>query len=110
MSMTSTMTFRVEKAEEGRLLTLDPIVIFDRRKISPKLANKLLQLIDPSLGETAQISGEVSLSVDQFRIPLGIPRDQLAKHIKIEGNSGSTKSVRNEEAQCGRRWFNWSPT
>ena len=70
------------------MLTLDPLVIFDRRKISPKLTNRLLHLIDPSLGETAQISGEISLSVDQLRIPIGIPRDQLAKRIKIEGKLG----------------------
>jgi hypothetical protein len=82
------MTFRVEKDEEGRSLTLDPMVIFERRKISPKLSNKLLQLIDPSLCETPQISGEVSLSLDHLRIPLGVPRGQLAKRIKIEGKLG----------------------
>jgi HSP20 family molecular chaperone IbpA len=82
------MTFRVEKAEEGRLLTLDPFVVFDRRKISPQLSNHLLQLIDPSLGEATQISGEVSLSLDSFRIPIGIPTDQMAQRLKIEGRLG----------------------
>ena len=67
------------------MLTLDPIVIFDRRKLSPKLGKKLLHLIDPTLGDAPQVSGEVSLSLEKLRIPIGIPRDQAAKRIEVEG-------------------------
>jgi hypothetical protein len=79
------MTFRVEKAEEGRVLTLDPMVIFDRRKLSPKLANRLLHLFDPSMSELPQISGAFSLSLDKLRIPIGVPRDEAVKRMELEG-------------------------
>ena len=79
------LTFRVEKAEEGRVLTLDPVVIFDRRKLSPKLTNKLLQLFDPTMTDTPQVSGEISLSLDKLRIPIGVPRDKAVKGMELEG-------------------------
>ena len=79
------MTFRVEKADEGRLLTLDPLVIFDRRELSPKLGKMLLHLIDPTLGDIPQVTGNVSLSLEKLRIPIGIPRDQLVQRIELEG-------------------------
>ena len=82
------MTVRVEKADDGRVLTLDPMVIFDKREISPNLAKKLLHLIDPTLGDAPQVAGKVSLSLDKLRIPIGIPRDQLAQRIEVEGKLG----------------------
>jgi hypothetical protein len=79
------MTLRVEKAEEGRVLTLDPTVIFDRRKLSPKLANQLLHLFDPTMSDIAQVNGAVSLSLEKLRIPIGVPRDLAAKRVELEG-------------------------
>jgi hypothetical protein len=100
------MTFGGE-AEEGRLLTSTRSSSSTTENIAQP-ANKLLQLIDPSLGETTQISGEVSLSVDHFAFRLASPGP--AGSASRSKGTGSTTSVRNEEAQCGRRWFNWSPT
>jgi hypothetical protein len=82
------LSFRVEATDKGRLLTLDPVVLFDRRKLSPQLGDKLLQLFDPTLDDAPQIAGEVSLSLDKLRIPLGIPRDQLANRVEAEGKLG----------------------
>jgi hypothetical protein len=79
------LTIRVQKTEEGRLLTLDPTMLFNRRKLTPHLSDKLLDLIDPTLGETLQASGEVSLSLEKLNIPIGIPRDQLAQRVQVEG-------------------------
>jgi hypothetical protein len=79
------MTFRVEKAEEGRVLTLDPVVIFDQQKLSPKLANRLLHLFDPTMSDTPEISGEFSFSLDKLHIPIGVLRDQAAKRMEVEG-------------------------
>jgi hypothetical protein len=79
------MTCRVEKTDGGRVLTLDPLVIFDRRKLSPKLAGKCLHLIDPSLGDIPDVDGEISLSLDKVRIPVGIPRDELPTRVEVEG-------------------------
>jgi hypothetical protein len=82
------LTVRVEATEEGRLLTLDPVVIFDKRKLSPKLASKLLHLFDPTLRDAPQIGGEVSLALNKLRIPLGLPKEQLVKRIEVEGKLG----------------------
>jgi hypothetical protein len=79
------VTFRVEKAEEGRVLTLDPMVIFDRRKLTPKLASRLLHLFDPTMSDNPQISGAVSLSLDKLRIPIGVPRERAVKGMELEG-------------------------
>jgi hypothetical protein len=79
------MSLRVEKTDDGRVLTLDPVVLFEKRQLSPSLANKLVHLIDPTLTDVPQISGQVSLALDKLRMPLGIPKDQLARRIEIEG-------------------------
>src|SRR5262249_31783471 len=79
------LTCRVEATAEGRVLTVDPVVIFNRRKLSPRLLSKLLHLFDPTLRDAPQIGGEVSLALDKFRVPLGIPREQVARRIEVEG-------------------------
>jgi hypothetical protein len=79
------MTTRVEKEGEGRVLTLDPLVIFDRRKLSSKLANRLLHPFDPTMSDIPQISGEFSLSLDKLRMPIGVPRDQAVQRMEVEG-------------------------
>ncbi len=79
------MTFRVEKTAEGRILTLDPVVLFDRQELSPKLANKLLDLLDPTLGDAPEVSGEFSLSLDKLRIPLGVSREEAVQRMEVEG-------------------------
>lgn len=70
------MTFRVEPGEEGRVLTLDPLVIFERRKLSPERVKNLVYLFDPTIIDTPEVIGEVSLSLDKLRVPLGPPKDQ----------------------------------
>jgi hypothetical protein len=79
------MALRVENAEEGRFLTVDPIVIFDRRKLSPRLASNLLHLFDPTMSDTPEIAGEFSLSLDKLRIPIGVPRDEAVQRTEVEG-------------------------
>jgi hypothetical protein len=79
------MTFRVEQAEDGRVLTLDPLVVFDRRKVSPERANKLLHLLDPTMSETPHVGGVYSLSLDKFRVPIGVPKDQAIRRTEVEG-------------------------
>jgi hypothetical protein len=79
------MTFRVEKAGEGRVLTLDPVVVFDRRKLSPKLSGRLLHLFDPTMSDTPDVNGEFSLLLDKVHIPVGIPRDEAVRQMEVEG-------------------------
>jgi hypothetical protein len=79
------LTLRLEKADKARVLTLDPAVIFAKRKLSPKLASKLVHLFDPTMSNTPQVSGAVSLAVDKLRVPVGVPRDQAIKGMEVEG-------------------------
>jgi hypothetical protein len=79
------MTFRVEQAEDGRVLTLDPLVVFDRRKLSTERANRLLHLFDPTMGDIPQAGGEYSLSLDKLRVPIGLPRDEAIRRLEVEG-------------------------
>jgi hypothetical protein len=79
------MTFRVENTDEGEILTLDPLVVFDRRKLTPKMVKSLIYLIDPTIGDTPHMSGEFTLSLDKLRVPLGIRRDQVPARVEMEG-------------------------
>jgi hypothetical protein len=104
------ITFRVEKAKEGRVLTLDPIVIFDRRKPSPRLANGLLHLFDPTMSDIAQISGAVSLSLEKLCIPIGPPGTERSSAWSWKASSCSMKCPRKQAALYGKPWSNWSLT
>jgi hypothetical protein len=79
------LTARVEQTENGRVLTLDPLVVFDRRKLSGKLVKGLLYLFDPTIANAPQVSGEVSFSLDKLRIPLGVPKEEAIKRMEVEG-------------------------
>jgi hypothetical protein len=79
------MTVRVEKTEDGRVLSLDPLVVFDRRKLTPRLAKTLVYLFDPTLANTPNVTGEVSLSLDKLRVPLGVPKEEAIKRMEVEG-------------------------
>ena len=84
------LTIRVEQEGEGRVLTLDPVVIFDRRKLSPKLTTRLLQLIDPTLTDSPQIGGEIfpdnPVHADWCRC-----RDKAVKGMELKANSCSIR-------------------
>ena len=79
------LTARVENTEAGRVLSLDPLVVFDRRKLTPKLAKTLVYLFDPTLANTPDVTGEVSLSLDKLRVPLGVPKEDAIKRMEVEG-------------------------
>jgi hypothetical protein len=79
------MTVRVEKADEGRVLTLDPVVVFEKRKLSPKLASNLLHLFDPTMGDVPEVNGEFSLYLDKLRVPVGVQREEAVKRLELEG-------------------------
>ncbi|QDU19017.1 hypothetical protein [Urbifossiella limnaea] len=79
------LTARVENTEDGRVLSLDPLVVFDRRKLTPKLAKTLVYLFDPTLANTPDVTGEVSLSLDKLRVPLGVPKEDAIKRMEVEG-------------------------
>src|SRR5262249_6969997 len=55
------------------------------RKLSPERADKLLHLLDPTMSDAPHVGGEYSLSLDKFRVPIGVPRDQAVRRLEVEG-------------------------
>jgi hypothetical protein len=79
------MTLHIEEANEGRILRLDPVQIFKQRQMKPEIANKLLQIMAPSLADATHAEGQYSLSIEKFRIPFEMPKDYSGKRIEMEG-------------------------
>lgn len=79
------MTARVEKSEEGRIVSVDPVVLFDRRAVSAAKVNRLLRLFDPTIPDDSDISGEFTLALNELRVPLGLPYDEAKKKLTCEG-------------------------
>src|SRR5262245_6856872 len=79
------LTFHVADGDGGRVLTVDPAVLFEKWKLTPQLCDKLLHMIAPTFGEASRISGEISLALDKFRLPVGGPRDRAVRRLEMEG-------------------------
>jgi hypothetical protein len=45
----------------------------------------LLHLIAPTLADLSGVQGEISLSFEKFRVPLGVPKDEFAKKVELAG-------------------------
>ena len=68
-----------------RMLTLAPVKVFDKQKLTPKMGDQLLSLIDPTLTDLTGVQGTISLSLDTFRVPLGVPKDEFVKKVELSG-------------------------
>jgi autotransporter translocation and assembly factor TamB len=79
------LTFTVEESKNGRMLTLAPVTVFDKRKLTPEVADELLHLVAPTLSDLTGVQGEFSLSLETFRVPLGVPLSELEKKVELAG-------------------------
>ena len=79
------LTFGVETSKDGRMLTLAPVTLFEKRKLTPELGDQLLKLIAPTLSELSGVQGEISLSFETFRVPLGVPKNEAVKRVELAG-------------------------
>jgi hypothetical protein len=80
------LSFSVEESKTGRMLALAPVSVFEKRKLTPELDDQLLQLIAPTLADLAGVQGgAVSLNLDSFRVPLGVPIREAAKKVELAG-------------------------
>jgi hypothetical protein len=79
------LSFSVEDAKNGRMLTLAPVTIFEKQKLTPEVADQLLHLIVPTLADLTGVQGEISLSFEKFRVPLGVPESELEKKVELAG-------------------------
>jgi hypothetical protein len=75
----------VEDSKDGRVLALAPVTIFEKEKLTPEVADQFLHLIVPTLTDLAGVQGEISLSFEKFRVPLGVPESELEKKVELAG-------------------------
>lgn len=60
----------IKYADGARWLTVEPFRPLDRKRLTPSMCDNGLQLVAPVLANSAWTEGEVSLAIDEFRVPL----------------------------------------
>jgi hypothetical protein len=79
------LTFDVETSGDTHTLTLAPVTVLNKQKLTPEVGGELLQLIAPTLADLAGVQGEISLSFEKFRVPLGVPPAEVEKRMELAG-------------------------
>jgi hypothetical protein len=79
------LSFAVEPSADGRMLTLAPVTVFEKQKLTSRGGDQLLHLIAPTLADIAGVQGEISLSLQTFRVPLDAPKREFAKKVRLAG-------------------------
>jgi len=79
------LRFSVEDSKDGRMLALAPVTLFDKQKLTPDVGDELLKLVDPTLSDITGVQGEFSLSLERFRVPLGVSESEFAKRVDLAG-------------------------
>lgn len=83
------VTARIERADRGRLLIIDPVTVFDRESLTPELCRHGLQLVAPVLADATSVDGAISFELSTCRIPLDeIDEEKAAQVIEIRGSLG----------------------
>jgi len=65
-----TTTLRLESTPSGRQFVAEPTLLMDRVTLTPEACQQGLQFIAPLLADSASVTGEFSLDVSEFRIPV----------------------------------------
>jgi hypothetical protein len=77
---------RTERSEDVSLLVVEPVKLIDRRRLTPELCSRGLQFIAPILSEATTVSGELSVEVKEFQLPIGgVTDEDRAKLTKCSG-------------------------
>lgn len=77
---------RTEVANETSVLIVEPVKLFDRRELTPELCDQGLQLIAPFLSEAAMVTGQLTVELDEFRIPIGtVTPEERVQMTRIGG-------------------------
>ncbi len=77
---------RTEVSNKTSMLIVEPVKLFDRRDLTPELCDQGLQLIAPFLSEAAMVTGQLTVEMDQFQIPIGtVTHDERVQLTKIDG-------------------------
>ena len=78
-------TARIEETPNARLISFDPMIVLSQKKLDRQLASTLLHLLDPELQHSPQLDGEISLSVESLRIPIGVPDEKWVRSLELDG-------------------------
>jgi hypothetical protein len=70
---------QVENTAPGCVLAVEPVEVFKKKELSLGVAAGLVKLLSPDVQSDRQVAGEISLSSNKLRIPLGVARDQQFK-------------------------------
>ena len=77
---------RTEVANETSILIVEPVKLFDHRELTPELCDQGLQLIAPFLSEAAMVTGQLTVELDEFQIPIGtVTREERVQMTRIGG-------------------------
>lgn len=79
------LQFSVEESKNGRMLAPAPVALFEKQKLTPDVGDELLRLVAPTLGDITGVHGEFSLSLDKFRVPLGVSEKEFARRVELAG-------------------------
>ncbi len=81
-----TATLHLKQAQHGRVLVIEPMSILDHQQLTPDVCSKGLQLIAPVLADATEVSGEMSIEISEFRVPVG--RDKENENTEARKISG----------------------
>jgi hypothetical protein len=77
---------RTEVANETSVLIVEPVKLFDRRELTPELCDQGLQLIAPFLSDAAMVTGQLTVELDEFQIPIGtVTPEERVQMTRIAG-------------------------
>ena len=77
---------RTEVANETSMLIVEPVKLLDRRELTPELCDQGLQLVAPFLSDAATVTGQLTVELDEFQIPIGtVTSDQRVQMTRIGG-------------------------
>jgi hypothetical protein len=79
------LNIHVEDTPSGRVLAVEPVEVFKKRKLSLGVADDLMKCIAPDVHGERQVAGEVSLSLGRLRLPLDVAGGQGVGQPEAEG-------------------------
>ncbi|MDG2221910.1 MAG: hypothetical protein P8L85_11040 [Rubripirellula sp.] len=79
------LTVHLQESDQGMLLSVDSLDIYQHEELTPKYCSQLLGMINPSLQDAANIDGEFSLSLAKFDVPIGVTEEQFLQHLQLQG-------------------------
>jgi hypothetical protein len=79
------LTMQVENTASGCVLAVEPVEVFKKKKLSLEVAAGLVKFLAPDVQSDRHVAGEISLSFNNLRIPLGVATDQKFKQLEAEG-------------------------